>query len=94
MATGVASSDAITISRRKVERDLSVSLTLAACGAVIWVAWFLLAVAGRLFVNSASFASLSVLGLVIPGTASVFLLIGTIFAVINWSMLRSRFPAR
>jgi ABC-type antimicrobial peptide transport system permease subunit len=89
MTSRTTTPDAIMIPRQKIERDLGYSIGFLLGGIMIWAGFLVLFFIGYLFpspaVNTAPFAVLTTLFL---GAGSVFVLIGAIFAAINWSMLR------
>jgi uncharacterized membrane protein len=86
LAAPTKDSDSITLSRKKTERDLQVSLGMLIAGVVILVALWMLALTG-IFSQISSNAGFLAYD-VISGMASVFILIGGIFAAINWWLLR------
>ena len=82
--------DSITISRRKVERDLKVSLVLLVAGLVLTGVWMVLEFTHQIVVQNSSDMTTFVIIDAIGGTADVFILVGAIFAAINWSLLRKQ----
>jgi len=78
--------DSITLSRKKTERDLQVSLGMLIAGVGILVVLWTLSLSGVLF-NPSPGAGFLVYD-VISGMAGTFVLIGAIFAGINWWLLR------
>lgn len=87
MAQGVSESGVFTLPRRKTQRDLEASLSLLIAGVGILAVWLGLLLIGWLHLTGFSAAG-AMLQDVILGTAQVFVLIGALFAVINWSLLR------
>jgi hypothetical protein len=87
-APGVAEGDSINISVRKTQRDLKVSLGLLFIGLGLAVVWMGLVFSGVLSRNYSTQAGSVALLSVLPGMSSIFILVGAIFAGINWSMLR------
>lgn len=81
--------DVVALSRKKVERDLQVSEGLLLAGIGLFAVEVALWWTGILATNgSPNFASQVLLVDALQGTAGVFILIGALFTVINWSLLR------
>ncbi|MGP8159088.1 MAG: hypothetical protein ACLPWO_05745 [Thermoplasmata archaeon] len=88
MAHPAVDSDSITLSRKKTEKDLQVSLGMLIAGVAILVVFWILALSG--IFSQLSFGPEILAYDVVSGMASVFILIGGIFAAINWWLLRPR----
>ena len=78
----------MTISRRKVERDLKVSLGILIVGVGLIAVWSGSAASGVLLRNDSNFANTVFLSQLLSGLGGMFVFIGALFAGINWSMLR------
>ncbi len=81
-----ANNDSITLSRKKTEKDLQVSLGMLIAGVAILVIFWILALSGMFSQLSSGPGFLAYD--VVSGMAGVFILIGGIFAAINWRLLR------
>ena len=91
MSTAVATEpEAIRIPVRKVRHDLQVSLGILIGGLGVAAAWIGLVATGALLPNYAGQPGAFILLQALPGVASTLILIGAIFAAINWSLLRRR----
>ena len=80
--------NAVVLSRSKVEHDLRVSLYLLAAGIVLYAAFVLLLYTGVISTEGGNYSNAVVVSMLVQGTGGLFILMGGLFATINWALLR------
>ena len=79
----------VSIGRRRIQRDLEVSLGFMAVGIGLLAVLGAMSLFGVLSAGTASTSDRQILAMALGGMGEVFAIIGTLFAGINWTLLRS-----
>lgn len=84
----LTSTNAVVLCRSKVEQDLRASLYLLAAGIVLYAALVLLLYTGVISTEGGNYSNAVVVSMLVQGTGGLFILMGGLFAAINWALLR------
>ncbi|HZY92983.1 MAG TPA: hypothetical protein VFG07_09485 [Thermoplasmata archaeon] len=84
----LTTTNAVVLSRSNVEHDLRASLYLLAAGIVLYAAFVLLLYTGVISTEGGNYGNAVVVSMLVQGTGALFILVGGLFAAINWALLR------